>query len=583
MKPAKLNGIRVCLSASIPDDSSHEQRSGICRFVQSLARIVFRDGGVLMHGSHPTIVPLLEELATEHPEVSLRDRLTLVRAASYCTAQYTKQIAAHEKFARVQQIPNGDPGLPADASQLHPITAQLIDMRDWMADRSDVVICVGGKWWNHDRERSGIPRELEAFLVRGKPCFAITAFGGAIRGYAEEEPGLLGRLRNGLDASANESLNDRLLVADDIAQVAEEIVKQIGLLPIGQPRVHVRPVADAQPRVTDSGSLTKTGAAVAGQIPVRDSFRILCLDGGGIRGVFTAAILTSWHRMLAPEAKGKFIHHFDLVAGTSTGSILAVGLAMGMGPQELLDLYRANGPGIFPNGWSKGVFSRKYSSDPLRDALKRSRLQHLTFKDALRPLVIPTIEGMRGEAVILTTPHAADRTAHRDLSAVDAIMASAAAPTFFDEQEITNPIATIRYVDGGLWANNPILPAVAEATRYLNAPLDRIDVLSLGTMQSDLDLSGKLGGGKLSWGWDGGIVSLFFNAQETAADQLAMRLLQPTKFLRINDFTSNLTKLDDASMIEELASRGRVTGEKSFEAVRGRFFDGSTAPAWQKH
>ena len=583
MKPGKLNGIRVCLSASIPDDSSHEQRSGICRFVQSLARIVFRDGGVLTHGSHPTIVPLLEELAKEHPEVGLRDRLTLVRAASYCTAEHTEQIAAHEQFARVQQIPNGDPGQPRDASSLHPITAQLIDMRDWMADRSDVVICLGGKWWNHDRERSGIPRELEAFLLRGKPGFAITAFGGAMQGYAEEEPGLLGRLRNGLDARANESLNDRLRAADDIEQVAEEIVKQIGLLPVGQPSVHVRPIADAGLEVTDSGSLTKTVVAVAGQTLVRDSFRILCLDGGGIRGVFTAAILANWHRMLAPSTQSNFIQHFDLVAGTSTGSILAVGLAMGMSPQELLDLYRVHGPSIFPNGWSKGLFSRKYSSKPLHTALTNSKLRYRTLQDALRPLVIPTIEGTRGEAVILTTPHAADRTAYRDMSAVNAITASAAAPTFFDEKEIVTPIATNRYVDGGLWANNPILPAVAEATRYLHAPLDRIDVLSLGTMQTELDLSGKLGGGKLSWGWDGGIVSLFFNAQETAAGQLAMRLLQPTKLLRINDFTSNLPQLDEAGLIEKLASRGEFAGRESFEAVRGRFFDGSIAPVWQKH
>jgi predicted acylesterase/phospholipase RssA len=583
MKPGKLNGIRVCLSASIPDDATDEQRSGIRSFVQSLARIVFRDGGVLMHGSHPTIVPLLEELANGNPEVSLRDRLTLVRAASYCTAKHAEQIAAHEQFARVQQIPNGDPGQPRNTSAMHPVTAQLIDMRDWMADRSDVVVCLGGKWWNHDRERSGIPRELEAFLAQGKPAFAITAFGGAMLGYAEEEPGLLGRLRNGMDARANERLNDRLRVAVDIPQVAEEIAKQIALLPIGQPRIHVRPVSEAGMGVVAPASVTTTAAADAGQTLVRDSFRILCLDGGGIRGVYTAAILATWHRMLGAEAKTNFIQHFDLVAGTSTGSILAVGLAMGLGPQELLDLYRVHGPKIFPDGWSKGFFSRKYSSEPLHDALKESKLSGRKLGEALRPLVIPTIEGTRGEAVILTTPHAADRTAYRDVSAMDAIMASAAAPTFFDAKEITTPIAVNSYVDGGLWANNPILPAVAEATRYLHAPLDRIDVLSLGTMQTELDLGDKLGGGKVSWGWDGGIVSLFFNAQETAAGQLAMRLLQPTKFLRINDFTSNLPQLDKANHIEKLAARGETAGRESFEAVRGRFLDGSVAPAWQKH
>ena len=70
------------------------------------------------------------------------------------------------------------------------------------------------------------------------------------------------------------------------------------------------------------------------------------------------------------------------------------------------------------------------------------------------------------------------------------------------KKQSSDSIATNNYVDRGLWANKPVLPAVVEATRHMHAPLHRIDVLSLGTLQTELDLSGKLGGGKLTCGWD---------------------------------------------------------------------------------
>jgi Patatin-like phospholipase len=73
-------------------------------------------------------------------------------------------------------------------------------------------------------------------------------------------------------------------------------------------------------------------------------FRILSLDGGGIKGVFTASVLAS----IEADTKLKIADHFDLIAGTSTGGILAIGLAMGLSAEELLGFYRERGPKIFP-------------------------------------------------------------------------------------------------------------------------------------------------------------------------------------------------------------------------------------------
>ena len=89
------------------------------------------------------------------------------------------------------------------------------------------------------------------------------------------------------------------------------------------------------------------------------TFRILCLDGGGIRGVMPALILQEIEQQLGSPLK----NHFDLIAGTSTGSILAVGIALGKSPEELLNLYLEKGLQIFP--YQSLFFKRIFRSSPM--------------------------------------------------------------------------------------------------------------------------------------------------------------------------------------------------------------------------
>ena len=178
------------------------------------------------------------------------------------------------------------------------------------------------------------------------------------------------------------------------------------------------------------------------------------------------------------------------------------------------------------------------------------------------------------------TAHSPDRTAFRDISAVDAALASSAAPTYFDESVWDGPIAPESFLDGGVWANNPILPALAETVRYLKIPLDRIDVLSVGTMGSESDFTESLSRGKA--GWAPNSADLFFAAQEHGALVLAENFLGPTRHLRVNQKTPMEIKLDDAEAIEDMTERGNDVGKDSFVAVRSRFLDGMFAPAWQK-
>lgn len=94
---------------------------------------------------------------------------------------------------------------------------------------------------------------------------------------------------------------------------------------------------------------------------------------GLARGAFTAAVLATWDGMLPQTGTAPaLVDRFDLIAGTSTGSILAAGMAMGLPPAQLVELYRENATTIFPAKFGFPVlFSRKYATAPLREALER--------------------------------------------------------------------------------------------------------------------------------------------------------------------------------------------------------------------
>ena len=223
------------------------------------------------------------------------------------------------------------------------------------------------------------------------------------------------------------------------------------------------------------------------------NFRILVLDGGGLRGTFTAAVLAKWDDMLKKEGDNNLVKHFDLVAGTSTGAILAIGLGLGLTPLDILKFYRLEGPNIFPkNRKMRHWINSKHDSKTLCETLETILGKEKLIDDSCCRLVIPTVRATHGETEVITTSHAEDRTGFHDTTAVAAALASSAAPSYFDEAIINTDIAIEKYLDGGIWANNPILPALAEAVRYLNVPLDRIDVLSIGTMGNESDFTKAL-------------------------------------------------------------------------------------------
>jgi hypothetical protein len=532
----RLSGVRVHLSGS-----NKELQADIADFVQKFAVKVFSEGGSIVHGSHPSFIEPLRKAAEGFIQAGgSKGALTLVRAKSYSTDEYTAEIDEQRAFASVEIVPadNSD-GLAAEG---------LTPMRDWMADRSDVVVCVGGAWWDVNKVSAGVPNELGTMLDLGKPGFVVAGFGGAIAGYLKEDPSLLSRLRNGLSHEVNETIAN----STSVEQVVGLIVDQLKNLPLTR-------------RNISRGR----------------NFRILALDGGGLRGTFTAAVLAKWDDMLKAGGGNNLISHFDLVAGTSTGAILAIGLAMGLKPHEILEFYEKKGSQIFPKDrklrhWLKS----KHDSATLRDLLTEVYGDKTLGANSLCRLVIPTVRAKQGQAEAIVTPHSPDRTAYRDISAVDAALASSAAPTYFDEVTFDGAIALEKFLDGGVWANNPILPALAEAVRHLKIPLDRIDVLSIGTLSSECDFTEQLGKGKV--GWAPHSVDLFFAAQEHGALVLAESFLGPTRHVRVNQQTPDEIKMDDAEAIQDMVQRGNEVGKDHFAEVRSRFFDGQHVDPWER-
>lgn len=229
-------------------------------------------------------------------------------------------------------------------------------------------------------------------------------------------------------------------------------------------------------------------------------FKILSIDGGGIRGVFPAKYLACVEEELERQGKsGQLCDHFDLICGTSTGGIIALGLALGVPASKMLSLYQANAKDIFP--WYKWViFARLYGRKRLEALLRETFNEHHNGEGDPRIADLKTrvcITGYDLEAPkpkVYKTPHHPEgkyfTDLHRHLYQV--ALSTGAAPTYFSPYRGTyNPIdsETVEQipltVDGGVFANNPTLIGILEAHRGLGVKLEDLEVVSLGTGEDE--------------------------------------------------------------------------------------------------
>lgn len=307
------------------------------------------------------------------------------------------------------------------------------------------------------------------------------------------------------------------------------------------------------------------------------TFRILSLDGGGVRGAYSAAALAE----IEERAKVKIIDYFDLITGTSTGGILAIGLGLGFSAKDLLEFYQQKAKDIFQvTGLFTGIrqlFRTKYEAENLREALM-SILKERKLGQSKRPLVITSYNASRNGAHLFKTYHHIEHDRHYLMLATDIAMATAAAPTYFRSRELplgdNNNMQT--FVDGGIWANCPILVGITEATKYMDASLENIDVFSIGTTFATFKIKDNQRTGGVTQ-WNLNLLNLIMSAQQAAVVGTANTLLK-TPVVRITRELNKDISLDAYQEVPKLAGFGREDAKREFHTVKERFLNEPASP-----
>jgi uncharacterized protein len=272
-----------------------------------------------------------------------------------------------------------------------------------------------------------------------------------------------------------------------------------------------------------------------------ETFSILSIDGGGIKGILPAAILAECEkRFTGGRSAGSY---FDMIAGTSTGGIIALALGSGMKASDVLRLYLDHGEKIFPpRHYSRvkivakcqkayhlyrDVTHHRYERAPLEQQLRKV-FGHNLIGHSSRRLVVPSFDGFT-EVHLFKTPHHPDFKMDWQDELVTAALATSAAPTYFS----TFKRGEHNFADGGVWANNPVMNALVDALSCYNLQRRQVHILSLGCGDQEMPFTHaqKQKGGV--WHWKEIISSAMHLQSQNAVGQAGL-LIGRDQLLRIN-------------------------------------------------
>ena len=283
-------------------------------------------------------------------------------------------------------------------------------------------------------------------------------------------------------------------------------------------------------------------------------YRILSLDGGGVRGVLTATLLKRME-----EARPGLLEKVDLFAGTSTGSLQAVSLADGMPPAQLQEYYELLSPEIFSSNWFKAIpylgnaLNARYNNSALRKALAEKfgskRLGDLKKKVLIASFEIDSLTA-NSERPRSWKPKFFNNFPGQDPGEriIDVLLSSSAAPTYLPGYQ--------RFIDGGVTSNNPSMCALAQAldAQTGRQKLKRVVVLSLGTGYASNYLPQR----DITWGWlrwTEPLVSIMLEGNGDVAAYQVERLLGERSH-RLNPILGTPVALDDVKAISQLKRFG---------------------------
>lgn len=305
-------------------------------------------------------------------------------------------------------------------------------------------------------------------------------------------------------------------------------------------------------------------------------FNILALSGGGFLGLYTAKVLA----MLEDLSDDKPIaRSADLLAGTSVGGIIALGLAAEVKASRIYSAFRERGSLIFPDRPEMGGIvksaryllkygkSAKYSSDALRETVEGLLPdKNMTLGDLSHRVIIPAVNLSTGEPRVFKTPHSQNLTYDARLSVVDVALATSAAPTFLPMADIEGAL----HADGGLFANAPDILAIHEAEHFLDVNSALFHMLSIGTTTSKFSFShrGGFNFGLIQWLIGQRLIKAMMASQQKSVEFMARHRLQD-RYIRLDEEQSPEQNADLAldmatpHAVATLTALGEQTGKEA--------------------
>ena len=282
-----------------------------------------------------------------------------------------------------------------------------------------------------------------------------------------------------------------------------------------------------------------------------------------------------WLSRLEAELGAPLHTRFDLVAGTSTGALLACAVSKGIPAERIVRLYEEEGPNIFPGRasrwWSRarrtfvdGPSAPKYDGEGLNRALKKEFGATLFKNLRVKPTLVTAYDVLNREAVVFKNT----KPEHQQLRVWEICRASASAPAYFPAHGMTVKGEDRPLIDGGVVANNPTACAIAEGVRLNSdarangvtdpepAEIEHFVVASFGSGGATREITASQA---REWGpleWAVPVIGVLFDGSADAVDYIARQLVDPENYFRFQtELKEGFDDLDDASATNLLALR----------------------------
>ena len=293
--------------------------------------------------------------------------------------------------------------------------------------------------------------------------------------------------------------------------------------------------------------------------------KILCLDGGGIRGYLTACILEKIQYKLPNPAnkdlskENNLVDYFDVIAGTSTGSILAAAISCNRSISQIKEVYEKEGYKLFVHNDLKlgddfGVKELmkgkvKHSTAGLEEVLKSQFSSEdgalLTMKDLQKQTLIQSYNNTTKKGVVFDSLSTDEGIA--DLELWQVVKASCSAPGFFEAHYLDYAGRSCEMIDGGVFANNPSLISITKSLFGKK----HIHCLSIGTSEKDMQEEGvsRFSSSSGIWAWSMDVFANTMSRIPHHATQFLLWLFAYNKssYLRFQIITGKFMNIDDAS------------------------------------